>query len=463
MWLRYSAAGVRGRFLKLCADLFAKAHTRVSIDGVLSELIEILVGVQPGSPLSPDFFTTVFNCLLRVIREAGLGVMVFTVLVEGFLFMDDASLPVGSADELRVLLLLTARFSQTVKLPFCGKPKSVVMVIASKEDYSETVWKFPPFELPTVKEHTIVGLTLSQDLSWGADTTSRLEKVKTVKSLLHQAGIFNGLLSCAELCAVIDHLVWSTIETGWAPSSVFSGDRGTVGLTHLVRKAFFGLWKTALRCQKTGVSELGCQAELTALDTESHFSLFVLRLYGQWCLAPPGSGPALLLPVVRNAEAFPFFARCEKLCVQLKVPLKVTRGWSKTVTNRINGWASSKWKTQAAQSPALAFYLRFRKNPLKPTLLHEVRWFKGFDLILRARVGALVLGRWFEVSGTDPKVQCNVCGSPVPALPLFQYPEHTTPHTTNPSLLFHLFLGCEQTEGVRRNWFPSHRGVMPQQ
>ena len=105
-----------------------------------------------------------FNCLLRIARSAGLGAKVFTILVEGFLFVDDASLLAGTAENLRILLLLTARFGLTWRLPFCDKPKSVVLVVSPLADYSGVEWDSPPFKIPTVCTHTIVGLTLSSDL-----------------------------------------------------------------------------------------------------------------------------------------------------------------------------------------------------------------------------------------------------------------------------------------------------------
>ena len=69
LWFCYCARGLRGRFLKFCVDLFHSSSTRVTVDGVLSELIVVLAGAQQGCPPSTDFFVTVFNCLLRITYE----------------------------------------------------------------------------------------------------------------------------------------------------------------------------------------------------------------------------------------------------------------------------------------------------------------------------------------------------------------------------------------------------------
>ena len=81
--------GVRGNMLRVIADMYTDASTRLFVNGVLGKRMEVTNGVAQGCVLSPVFFAIYIDELLIKFRESGLGIPIGALVQSAMSFADD--------------------------------------------------------------------------------------------------------------------------------------------------------------------------------------------------------------------------------------------------------------------------------------------------------------------------------------------------------------------------------------
>ncbi len=92
------AIGVIGKFWRLLKHWYYTSTTRVKVNGQVSSLFDISRGVKQGPVLSPTFFITVMDILLKRLRDSDRGLHVRGTYMGVAVHADDVRTTAESAE-----------------------------------------------------------------------------------------------------------------------------------------------------------------------------------------------------------------------------------------------------------------------------------------------------------------------------------------------------------------------------
>ena len=108
--------GCRGNMLRVIADMYTNASTRIFVNGVLGKRMEVTNGVAQGCVLSPLFFAIYIDELLVKFRESGLGIPIGRLVQNAMSFADDLILASPDTDTSQRYIEILSRWCSDNKL-----------------------------------------------------------------------------------------------------------------------------------------------------------------------------------------------------------------------------------------------------------------------------------------------------------------------------------------------------------
>ena len=190
---RLEAKGVTGKLWRIIDSMYSNAHSRVRVDGVLSDPFPIRRGVAQGCPLSPLLYNIFADSLLDAVHEdaerdgvpvaAGLGLR--GLVLTGQSYADDlAAVATSAAGLQRVIHRVHAH---SLKWGWTANTqKSVVVVFgtqAVRDEAAGATWYWGDEELSRVTSVKYLGLHFHETCSWGEHVARAADKTNAALNM----------------------------------------------------------------------------------------------------------------------------------------------------------------------------------------------------------------------------------------------------------------------------------------
>ena len=189
LWAKLEAYGVKGKFLRMCQELYSSVSARVRVGQSLSDPFEIKCGLRQGCIMSPCLFSLFIMDLAGELESRDLGVRVRGQWMGSCLFADDIVLVGSSAQELQLMLDVAAGFAGRWHLRFNPK-KCGVLVVGQKRQ--EKRWLLGKDRVKEVDEYKYLGVWLNRQATGHNHVKHLLEKAPSMHGLACKAKFWQG-------------------------------------------------------------------------------------------------------------------------------------------------------------------------------------------------------------------------------------------------------------------------------
>ena len=438
VWFKLNARGVRERVWKALQGILKAYPTKISCEGEVSELIQILVGLPQGSALSGLSFTAFLDDLAGILKEEGFGVNLLGIILVGIFFMDDLTVPALTAWQLQKILNLLAKYGETWRLLF--SPKSFVLACDAPDAPEQ--WKLGDLTIKTEEQGTMLGVVFSGDRPTETHMRSRMGKAWNAWHAASSVSLVGGNLSHNDQTMFVTHVVWATLDYGRHVAPAF-------GYGHRkLRDSLDTMMNTMMRAilgASPSAPVAGMLGEV-GWCVDSIREAWVLLRVERKLLTPSNTWAKLLS---QHANEVPFFrtVRAVRENLELPSPEKTSKhAWKSAAKMALIDRFTQEWRGMMERVPSLWLY-RAYKREIPPPVFAREQEFPGRQELSKARIadidvfGLLVpyVGGW----------RCPRCPMTVPG-------EYKRSCFRN-ELLYHLVLGCATVDAEifhSEAWFP---------
>ena len=185
LWHRMLQLGIKGRFLNACRSLYDGYKCAVRVQGQVSDLFEVGLGVKQGCKLSPALFATYIDSLTNEISENNLGTKYGQETIGMLLYADDIVLIADDEEELQRELDILSQWCQKWQLSL-NTDKSQILVFRNKNIPQPDInFTCGQSILSFTDTYKYLGLCLNYNLDWEY----------TVKQIAASASRALGLIS----------------------------------------------------------------------------------------------------------------------------------------------------------------------------------------------------------------------------------------------------------------------------
>lgn len=208
LMFKLHGCGVQGKMLRVIRALYQHTEATVRVNGLFTDVFQILLGVRQGGVLSPSLFLVYINDLLDKLLALKIGVVVPGLkhqtgfkkpdLLAGLLWADDVALVAESPEDLQKAFDLIS--------VWCGEwlmsvnnSKCNVMVVGTRPEVDheslQTLVKTKPFMLSgkpveLCKFYKYLGVQISFDLKWDSAVSARIEATR--KAIFANGGVLRN-------------------------------------------------------------------------------------------------------------------------------------------------------------------------------------------------------------------------------------------------------------------------------
>ena len=189
LWEKLEAYGIRGKFLRMCQELYANVSARVRVGQTLSDAFSLRCGLRQGCVLSPCLFSLFIMDLAGELEHRGLGVRVKGKWMGSCLFADDIVLLASSAAELQSMLNVAADYASRWHLRFNPK-KCGVLIVGQKR--REGRWCLGKARIKEVDEYKYLGVWLNRQATGHNHVEHLCEKASNLHGLARKAKFWRG-------------------------------------------------------------------------------------------------------------------------------------------------------------------------------------------------------------------------------------------------------------------------------
>ena len=170
--------------------LYSSHEACVSVNGRLSELFNISIGLKQGDVLSPVLFDIFINDLLDELRESRCGVELSTSRgtttkpIPGLLWADDLVLIAKSSEELQKALRCVDKWMTSFQLEIghekcCVVPFPVVQDSDFVSELGQEEFSCQGGKIKVSDSYTYLGIVFQSDLTWKKQRKSLCPKQGT--------------------------------------------------------------------------------------------------------------------------------------------------------------------------------------------------------------------------------------------------------------------------------------------
>lgn len=425
LFYKLKRIGVRGAALAFIKALYAKS--KISVRGAFGEspLVDLLRGLRQGCPMSPILFDVFINDILSGTARWGVRVPGLAgIRIPGLLFADDLILLAESKEDLHSLMGAVEAWANKWEMSF-GAAKCGVMVVGGPDlEAREEMWTLQGQEVKVVEEYTYLGNVFRRDLSVAAMAAERAKRgakaLAAVQPFLRSQSIplqFRLMVLKAIVMPSFTYgaEIWGMNETLCMPAqrTLNQGLRLLFGAR--IRSSMIPLATAQEEAGLMSVSGLAA-----GLRARAYIKFPTLRTW---------VSPLVTRPMVHRRATWvsgtsrwlkrfgPSRVEVEEKVEQLtgKAAERPERVWFENTREAV--WTR---KLNADRTRAYAFYragkLRESREWVKSTALNPELG-RGFNLLARARIGALLTARRLaqaRLLAPEWKDRCPACGQSTP-------------------------------------------------
>ena len=112
LWESLRHSNLDPRLIDMIQNLYDKSTTQIIVGQTTTATVYAQAGVQQGSALSPCLYNIHINGLASRLRDAGIGVQLYRVLMSTGLYADDVGLVCRTREQTREALRICEDFSR---------------------------------------------------------------------------------------------------------------------------------------------------------------------------------------------------------------------------------------------------------------------------------------------------------------------------------------------------------------
>lgn len=280
--------------IRLLWSWYGNHYARILWAGIFSETFRVCNGVRQGGILSPFLFAIYIDELSLSLQSVQVGCYLSQIIINHFLFADDAVIFAPSAKGLQQLLDVCSTFAETHKVVFNVVKSQCLIVRSNCVMLHQPVFKLSGSVLPFTDCYKYLGHLINSSLSDDADilkqTRSTYARSNTIlrkfsicslhtKLMLFRA-YCTSLYGCQLWCSSFQYSVNKLRvayndafrhflnEPRWCSASTLFVIHNIPTFDALIRKLIFSLWSSFSKCDNDIIRNLMCS------DLHTHSKLF---------------------------------------------------------------------------------------------------------------------------------------------------------------------------------------------
>jgi hypothetical protein len=158
---------------------------------------------------------------------------------------------------------------------------------------------------------------------------------------------------------------------------------------------------------------------------------------------------------------YPFLLHCARLCRLLHLNPSSARSpqWNKRVRFAVKTAGQADWEAQTRTSASLRLYRHFNNSLFTVHSITSIPNFTGRNILIRARVGNLVLKRFFT------GLVCELCSTELTLIPVPNTFPRNQPElsSVDPAFLYHIIYDCTSLSlrSVWADFLRRYPGILP--
>ena len=356
LWIKLLNSNISGKIFNVVHNLYAKAKSRVFVNGELSNTFPCQVGVRQGDSLSPLLFPILLSDLNKIISEHCEGLKLVPALASEFIFdekllyylklyilmyADDTVVLAESEDEMQKSLNTLHKYCEEWKLKI-NVTKTKIMIFSRGKVRSLPDLMFGNSKIEVVFEYNYLGIILNYNGNF----------TKAIKSLYDKGSkaMFFLLITDLQL-HLFDKVVTPVILYGcevWGFESCKKLDKLQIKFCKYILKLNKSICSNMIYGE-LGVIPISVQAKCRLLnfwaklvdDTECKLSnIFYYLLYkmdepvfftSNWIRFVKNNLNALGFSELYTTENIPYSSNCFKNRVQLRTTDQFRQNWASEV------------------------------------------------------------------------------------------------------------------------------------
>ena len=162
LWFKLGQVGLGSRICKMIRTMYDKVVRKILVNGRMTDEFEVHAGVPQGAVLSPALYAIYIDGLHKALREAGLGVRIYGVLVPLLLYADDLVLLARSIEDMMAMHAVVADYARKWRFEINHRKTKLVVtgaagVMADRQAVRNQSWEFAGGVVELVDEYKYLG------------------------------------------------------------------------------------------------------------------------------------------------------------------------------------------------------------------------------------------------------------------------------------------------------------------
>ena len=409
LWVKLASAHGNEGDVALLMALYDKLRSAIRHEDALSAWLEFLKGIGQGSPNSTALWNFLISDLPRLLRQQGIGLKLFGLLISCLLFLDDFCVPLSSAAQVQVALDTMNNFAS--KWDIAISPAKTKVVCIRYNQPIQHSWKLGQHDIPIVDLETYLSVRFTSSCSWKKHFDNKLASARSLFFKLKNAGVLGGHNPIPLSLQVVQAKIWAKIDTGRVATMALRPSAEYRQILLKLDTFFLSVLRAVLSVSRTASSD-GVIGELGTIPDNWRGLLRALTTFSRMLATPASSFVSQFIQGAINAAPdCPFIRLILRTCTCLGLALtqrSTSRRWREKAKAKVRAQAAREWADRVVLQPNLL--LAYGPQPvfmLRPYLKGAA--FRGRQLLTKLRINDLNLKATSYTS--DASVICPLCGT----------------------------------------------------
>ena len=208
LWYKLIALGINGKFLKGIQSMYVNVQYSVMINGYMTDMFDVNMGVTQGCKLSPTLFSIYINDLVNVINSLNAGIPIDdTNMVSILLYADDVVLLAPDEESLQRMLNVVNDWCKKWRL--CLNFDNTKVVHFRCSSVSRTTFSFHcgSTVVDYDSKYRYLGMWINERLDWKFTVTEVRKSASRALSALYNKFIACGGMDYSVYIQLYENLV----------------------------------------------------------------------------------------------------------------------------------------------------------------------------------------------------------------------------------------------------------------
>ncbi|VDI71128.1 Hypothetical predicted protein [Mytilus galloprovincialis] len=167
MWFKLMSIGINGKFLKGLQSLYVDVRYAVKVNGHMTDMFGVNMGVKQGCKISPSLFSVYVNDLVDEINNLNLGIPINeSCILSVLLYADDIVLLAPDEESLQMMLNVVNNWCSKWRLSLNFEKTKIIHFRCPAAPRSNFNFLFGDTTIDYCSKYRYLGLWLDEHLNW---------------------------------------------------------------------------------------------------------------------------------------------------------------------------------------------------------------------------------------------------------------------------------------------------------